>query len=226
MPWFQTCLETGLMQQMTTSENLARNWRRMHIFHANGTVWSRTFLDASVRAPNVFRIAHITPRTVKILLFSSCPTNPAQIAVKLPLISIIIQSTNRAKVKSKLDPTFAAMRDDILQRSTLITLHLLHSFPIELVGLFSSIMTKATWINFVATRSQKGTFSDIMLTTSHFCFVVRSSPPRRFWPQLDSVSLACDRSIPDLRITEPACAWEADCVMLSRKIYLHVTTNS
>lgn len=225
MPWFQTCLETGLMQQMTTSENLARNWRRMHIFHANGTVWSRAFLDAPVWAPNAFRIAHITPLTVKILLFSSCPTNPAQIAVKLPLISIIIQSTNRAKVKSKLDPTFAAVRDDTLQRSTLITLHLLHSFPIELVGLFSSIMTKATWINFVATRSQKGTFSDIMLTTSHFLLrsYIQSSSSVLTPTRLRVTRV---RSIPDLRITEPACAWEADCVMLSRKIYLHVATNS
>lgn len=194
MPWFQTCLKTGLMQQMTTSENLARNWRRMHIFHANGTVWSRALLDASVRAPNVFRIAHVTSCTVKILLFSSCPTNSTQIAVKLPLISIIIQSTNRAEVKSKLDPTFAAVRDDILQRSTLITLHLLHSFPIEFVGLFSSIMTKATWINFVATRSQKGTFSNIMLTTSHFCFVIGSSPPRQFCSQLYA-AFACKRAI-------------------------------
>ena len=102
----------------------------MQVLHADGTVRSGALFNTPVRASNILWITHITPHTVKVVLFASDPTNSAEIAVKLSFVSIVVQSANRAEVKSKFDPTFDAVGYDTLQFSALIALYLLNSFPV------------------------------------------------------------------------------------------------
>lgn len=81
---------------------------------------------------------------MKIVLFPSDSANSAEIAVKLASVTVVVQSTNRAKVKAKFDSTFAAVGHDILQLATLIALDLLNILPFQFVGFLGSIVTKAT----------------------------------------------------------------------------------
>lgn len=90
---------------MTTSQDLTGNWWGMKVFHTNWAVRSGALLNTCMRRLDFLWKTHITARTVEEVLFPSSPTNTALIAMKLPLISIVVQSTNGAEVKTKLDRT-------------------------------------------------------------------------------------------------------------------------
>lgn len=115
------------MEQMSTRRNDARNRRRVQVLRTDRTTAMRCFHHAFVLSFEANRQTQSTIVTMKKVLPTALSANATIDAMKLPLVFIVVESTDDAKVRAtEGDAARHTTSTNSLQCSALKTLYEFH----------------------------------------------------------------------------------------------------